>query len=165
MKESRQTACSATSPRRHPTASGLADTSYLRCWKEHSFSEEVPLGVIAFISLRGRVFSARSSLVNGPSGSLFSSTAARFTQARTLVSVSPSSPRQHARALAAGLKQLHHLGLVLLRERPSRSRHGLHPPSHRRCPRDRGRLRVCQRLRCSGGSGVREAEPILHGSA
>ena len=105
MKESRQTACSATSPRRHPTASGLADTSYLRCWKEHSFSEEVPLGVIAFISLRGRVFSARSSLVSGPSEYFFSSIAARFIQARTLVSVSPQLPRRHARGLAVGLKQ------------------------------------------------------------
>ncbi|HXT98608.1 MAG TPA: hypothetical protein VN853_20080 [Polyangia bacterium] len=40
---------------------------------------------------RSRVTSARSSLVSGPVGSFFSSISARFTQARTAVSVSSNS--------------------------------------------------------------------------
>src|SRR5437870_10102761 len=47
--------------------------------------------VTVFSSRRSRVFSARSSLVSGPCGSFLSSISALFTQARTLVSVSPSS--------------------------------------------------------------------------
>src|SRR5437870_12210589 len=47
--------------------------------------------VTVFSSRRSRVFSARSSLVSGPCGSFLSSIFALFTQARTLVSVSPSS--------------------------------------------------------------------------
>src|SRR3989441_2264823 len=47
--------------------------------------------VTVFSSRRNRVFSARSSLVSGPCGSFLSSISALFTQARTLVSVSPSS--------------------------------------------------------------------------
>src|SRR5512132_2718283 len=47
--------------------------------------------VTVFSSRRSRAFSARSSLVSGPCGSSRSSISARFTQARTLVSVRPSS--------------------------------------------------------------------------
>src|SRR5438105_11531966 len=47
--------------------------------------------VTVFSSRRSRVFSARSSLVSGPCGSFLSSISALFTQARTLVFVSPST--------------------------------------------------------------------------
>src|SRR2546426_5721172 len=116
-----------------PTARGLAEAS-------QNVSEEVPLHrhrlqvapqprVLRPLLARQRALRVLSlvdlrSLHPGPH--------ARLRQ--------PKLSRHGADALAAGPNQLHHLGLVLFRERPSRSRHGLHPPSHRRCPRDRGRL-------------------------
>jgi hypothetical protein len=61
-----------------------------------------------------------------------------FTMAR-----SGRSRCAEIRTLAARPHQAHHLGLVLWLERPSLSSiHGLHAPSHRRCPRDRGRLTI-----------------------
>src|SRR2546426_2745731 len=115
-----------------PTARGLAEAS-------QNVSEEVPLHrhrlqlapqprVLRPLLARQRALRVLSlvdlrSLHPGPH--------ARLCQ--------PKLSRHGADALAAGPYQLHHLGLVLFRERPSRSRHGLHPPSHRRCPRNRGR--------------------------
>src|SRR5437868_14171724 len=59
--------------------------------KAEAFRRKSRSIVTVFNSRRSRVFSARSSLVSGPCGSFLSSISALFTQARTLVFVSPSS--------------------------------------------------------------------------
>src|SRR3989449_1109704 len=136
-----------------PTARGLAEAS-------QNVSEEVPLH--------------RHRLQLAPQPGVFRPLLARQRALRvlSLVDLRSLHPGPHARlcqpklsrhgadALAAGPNQLHHLGLVLFRERPSRSRHGLHPPSHRRCPRDRGRLSS----RARGGTPGQRRKATGHGS-